>query len=279
MKILTYSFKLGDFQCHVIQENTIPHKAGDLIVNADLEQLERVASESNINLEEIPVDFNCLLVNTGEKNVLIDAGFRNGNVTAGLESLGMSPEDIDVLIITHTDYDHIGGILTDDEQPVFPRASYFLLESSWDLWSTPEKRKELTALHHWPEEKTQFIWETYSKIVDRTAFVASEEEFIPGFRLIPATGHRYDHSVVKIASSGEKLLHLADAVAHPLIMANHSWASTYDSVPEQAAATKGELLDWSVRESALIFGSHFPLPGIGTVQPSDGGWRWLPREG
>ena len=94
------------------------------------------------------------------------------------------------------------------------------------------------------------------------------------FRLIPAIGHRCDHSVLNVFSSSDQLLHISDAVAHPLFLAQRGWYSTYDSDPAQAVITKQQLLDWCASEKALVVGAHFPFPGIGYVQQQDKGWRW-----
>jgi glyoxylase-like metal-dependent hydrolase (beta-lactamase superfamily II) len=122
----------------------------------------------------------------------------------------------------------------------------------------------------------QFAWETYSKIQDLMLFVEPKEEFISGIQLIPAPGHRYDHSVVKVTSSGEQLLHISDALAHPLFMGNTDWYSTYDANPAQALEIKRKLMDMCVSENLLVFGAHFPFPGLGYVKQEQERWGWQP---
>jgi glyoxylase-like metal-dependent hydrolase (beta-lactamase superfamily II) len=279
MKSSTYQFKLSDLQCSVISDFERVQSADELIPNADQEQLEQVALEFDLDLDKITLGYNCLLINTGEQTILVDAGFgelTQGNLHQGLEALGYSPGDIDVIILTHSDYDHIGGVLDEEGQAVFPNARYFVLKDAWDFWSSPEKRSELKALNDWPEEKIEYGWRTFSEIRNLLTPVEPEEEFLPGFRLIPAPGHRYDHAALKIASAGKKLLHIGDAMTHPLFMAVRDWYSAYDSVPEQAVATRLELLAWCVSENALMFGAHFPFPGVGHVKQQGGGWQWNP---
>ncbi len=133
MKSKTCRFKLGNFECFIINDHSSTNTAYQLIVNANQELLERVASEIDLNPDKIPVDYNCLLVNTGDQNVLIDTGFGRrfeGLLHPGLKFLGFDPGDIDVIIITHSDYDHIGGILDKEGQPAFPNAHYFISEDA-----------------------------------------------------------------------------------------------------------------------------------------------------
>ncbi len=103
-----------------------------------------------------------------------------------------------------------------------------------------------------------------------------DDEFLPGFHMYPAIGHRYDHDVLKIETSGEKLIHFADGLLHPLMMANRAWYYSYDIEPAQAVETKEQLLEWCAAEKALVFATHFPFPGLGTIERRNTKWQWHP---
>lgn len=280
MKTRTYPFKIGEYQGSVLYDQASDHSVEELIVNPKVEELEQITDEYDFELNEIWVGYNNLLLGIGDQYVLVDAGIRRpiGELCLGLEELKIDPGDIETIIITHSDRDHIGGILDEQGDIAFPNARYVLLEDSWGHWSTKQNRTELTKLNKWTKDKTQFIWETFSKIKDLILLVKPGEEFIPGLRLFPALGHRYDHSILKVTSSGEQLVHIADALAHPLFMGNRNWVSTYDADPIRAVATKIELMDMCASENALVFGPHFPFPGLGYVQQGYGRWKWHPLE-
>jgi len=275
----TYPFVLGEFQGFVLNDATNDHTAEELIVNPEAEELEQIAQEFGFELSKIAVGYNNLLLRRGDQNVLVDAGIRRpiGRLWEGLEALQVEPGDIDAIVITHSDRDHIGGILDQEGELSFPKSEYFILEDSWQYWSKEAKRAELTSLNKWNEEKTQFAWDTYSKIKDRLRTVPAGEPFIPGIRLFPAPGHRYDHSIVRITSAGELLIHLSDSLAHPLFMANREWYSTYDADPSQAVDIKIKLLDMCASENALVFAAHFPFPGLGTIRKAGDRWKWQPK--
>ena len=280
-----YRFKIGDHQCFIIQDDSEVWTADYLIGPATTqEQLAQIALDFELDPGKIPISFNNLLVSTGRGNVLIDAGSgkrpypggNEGQLLQNLDSLGIHPGNIDGIIITHSDYDHIGGILNKDGQLEFPNARYYLSANSWGYWSSSEGRSKIATLHAWPGERIEYVWETYSTIRDQLTIVDYEVEFLQGFRMYPAVGHRYDHDSLTIESSGEKLIHLADALAHPLIMTNRAWYYSYDVEPEQAIETKERLLERCVSEKALVFAAHFPFPGLGTIQRRDTQWQWQP---
>jgi glyoxylase-like metal-dependent hydrolase (beta-lactamase superfamily II) len=276
--VKSHSFKLGEFECLVIQDQATVMPLVDLVANEEPEDLEQVSRRLGLPAEGVAVGYNCLLVRTGEQNVLVDAGFgrrlegQEGALFQGLEATGIGAEQIDRIVITHADRDHIGGILDEKGAFVYPHARYVMWQGAWDYWSDKDNFQE------WPQEIVSFIRGTILRLQSRLECVGADEEFLPGLQIEPAVGHRHDHVVLRVASQGKQLLHLADAVVHPIFVDQQDWASTYDSVPEQALAVKRRLLDRAAKEGTLLFGAHFPFPCLGYVKPGKTAWKWLPEE-
>ncbi|OEF99687.1 metallohydrolase [Vulcanibacillus modesticaldus] len=53
---------------------------------------------------------NSIYIGTDEYNLLIDAGLSGKKIEMGLEKIGVSPKDIDGILITHEHDDHVKGI-------------------------------------------------------------------------------------------------------------------------------------------------------------------------
>jgi hypothetical protein len=100
---------VGDVECIAVADVTLDYAADALFANAPKESAEQMVREHGLQLEEIPLSFTRLVINSGRQRVLVDTGLGAGVVpSAGrlLENLqpeGITPEDIDTL----TDYQRL----------------------------------------------------------------------------------------------------------------------------------------------------------------------------
>jgi len=53
---------------------------------------------------------NCIYVGSANTHILIDSGITGKKLKAGLDMIGLNPEDIDGILITHEHSDHIKGL-------------------------------------------------------------------------------------------------------------------------------------------------------------------------
>ena len=235
-----HAFKIGNYQCVALKdkEQQIPlTKQFPQVSEYDLK--EAIAA---CGLTEMTptVGFNLLYVDTGFHKVLIDSGYPDQELGASLVAAGISPEDINALIITHGDGDHIGGIAN------FSNAQVYMPEKAYQLWTTNEGQKQMidefeqVFKHILPADmlpkvlasRLKYGTVVLPKLRNRINTIDPRRPIFPGVRMVEAFGHRSDHYAVEIESTGEVLLHIVDAFRHPIQVLQPTWYSFLDSYPE-----------------------------------------------
>ncbi len=284
-----YHFKVGDFQCiavsdgtHTYSPPTFPPPAIFLFANAPREHLEQTLGEHNLNLEqwtEWVSPYICLVVNTGEHQVLVDTGAGDlapttGKLVQNLKAVGIAPEDIDTVIITHGHPDHIGGNTDTEGRPVFLNARYVMWQDEWDFWTSEQAETKLDE--HIRDVLLSYARKNLPPIQGRLHLVNRETEILPGIKAIAAVGHTPGHMALAVSSKGEQLLCVSDTILHPIHLEQPEWHAAVDFDPKQFQATRRRILKRAVDEKALVLAFHFPFPGLGHVSQSGDTWQWEP---
>lgn len=76
---------------------------------------------------------NGLVVEAGATRVLMDCGFSLSETRARLARLGLAPEDLDAVIVTHEHSDHIGGVARLAAKYELP---VWCTHGTWNNWRT-----------------------------------------------------------------------------------------------------------------------------------------------
>lgn len=197
-----------------------------------------------------PASVSVVLVESEGKRILVDTGngVADSLMLPGLASIGVKPEDIDYLYITHFHGDHLGGMMN-GEQVVFPNAQVYVSTLEYDAWMTSpalEKRREQAAK----------IMGAYQERLHKFSF----GETLPGNVLaIDAVGHTPGHTaylVDKCLIIGDLLHGAALQIPHPELCA------TFDMDREKAVETRKRLLAEAKSKGFVLTGMHLPEPGF-----------------
>jgi len=265
-----YKFNIGNFECIALKDKSqqIPlTKQFPQVSEADLKVALTQCGLSNMNPT---VGFNCLYVNTGVHKIMIDCGYADEQLRESMQAAEISYDEVDSVIITHGDGDHIGGISN------YKNAQFYIPEKAYQLWTTEDGQQQMveefervfekilpqTALVNKMKGRLKYGIEVLPSIKHKINLVDTKQPVFPGIRILPAFGHRSDHYAVEIESDGNTLLHIVDAFRHPIQIQYPDWYSFIDSYPEKTVETIQSLLNRASEKKAMLFGAHFEFPGL-----------------
>ena len=284
-----YRFDVGCFKCIAISDGTFsyPHPSKNVFinffVNAPEDHLKRVLRDHYLvpeQWEEYVSPYTCLVISKGKDHVLIDTGAGNiapttGNLIPNLKAEGISPEDIDTVIITHGHPDHIGGSIDSEGKPAFPNARYVMWKDECDFWTDPDL-SGLKIDDHGKEILVKVAQNALHQIRDQLELIKRETEIKPGIRAISAPGHTPGHIAIEVVSDDAQLLYMSDTVLHPIHLEQPEWCSSVAFDPEKVMASRLRLLSKAASEKALVMATHFPFPGLGYIEKKEEAWKWQP---
>jgi glyoxylase-like metal-dependent hydrolase (beta-lactamase superfamily II) len=275
----TVTFQLGRFSCTAIEDSEISINANEFFSGIDSDKMRAAFVEAGFNPEAVPLSLQDFIVDTGKDLVLIDTGLgkpvyaNEGKLIQSLGALGIAPEDVDLVIITHGHWDHIGGIADENGQLQFPNARHVMSKTAWDYWTSEENLAQMS------ESGRDWARENLPPLKDIVELVEGDTVVLPGFRVIAAPGHTVGQMAVLVESGKHKLLCLADAAHNPVQMIYPDIGYTGDMDREKAKATRQELVEKSIAGHYLVFCCHFPFPGLGYIEEIDGQRVWKELEG
>jgi len=216
-----------------------------------------------------------LLVNTGLPEADAGVPFDPPGlepIRQALAEVGVSPEEVTAVALTHLHPDHVGGNLVMDQgrlQPAFPRARYLV------------QRAEAAAAS-FPNERTRADYDPAQLEALRQAgvleIVSGRQRLSKTVQLLPAPGHTPGQQCVHIADRGESALYTTDLAIVPVQAERLAWISALDTHPRQSLESKRDLLGRAVEEGTLLLFEHEPDDGrcLGRLLPNGKRWRFQP---
>jgi glyoxylase-like metal-dependent hydrolase (beta-lactamase superfamily II) len=224
------------------------------------------------------------IVRTPEHLVLIDTGvgndkrresnpvwhLRTGSFLDDLAAAGVTPEQVDLVVITHMHVDHVGWntrLVDGRWVPTFPSARYVFAGEEWSFWRHEHARggDEHGCID---DSVLPVVASGQADLVDATHVVDR------WLRLEPSTGHTPGHVSVRLTTRAGDAVFSGDLMHRVVQVAEPQWSSRFCHDGAQAAKTRRDFVERHADSGTLILPAHFPRPGY--IVRAGGGFRFTP---
>ncbi|RMD50772.1 MAG: MBL fold metallo-hydrolase [Ignavibacteria bacterium] len=271
--------KIGKYDLIPLETGTFGLDGGAMfgIIPKPLWERTNPADEKN----RIKLGARCLLLKSNDKNILIDTGVGSywdekfykiydlQNQTTNLENSltenGITPDQIDEVLLTHLHFDHTGGSTKFEGGkwvPAFPNAKYIVQKEHYEWAINPSDR-----------DRGSFIKNRFEPLREEGVLeLTNEKQFDDEIEAVIINGHTFSQQMIKISDSSNTLLYCGDL----LPTSSHipiPYVMGYDLQPLITVKEKKEILPKAVDENWILFFEHDPYCIAGTVEKTDKGFK------
>jgi len=267
------SLELGDIKIFSLSDGTVRLDGGAMfgVVPRVLWEKTNPPDEKN----RILLGINPILIQSGNKNILVETGMgarwddkfrdmyaivRGLTLHKSLALLGLTPDDIDIVINTHLHFDHAGGNTvkeaTGELKPAFPRARYIVQKVEMEEAKAPGERSRASYRpgDFLPVEEAGLF-----ELADGDAEV-SEGVFV--FR---TSGHNKGIQLVRVEGGGKTAIFLSDIMPTTTHI-KYPFIAAYDLFPLDTLKAKKRIIKQAAEEGWFLFFYHDPLTRCAKVR-------------
>lgn len=238
--------------------------------------------------DRIPLACRCLLIEWNGLKILCEAGIgaffepklaerfgvqdhESHKLLENLNALGIQPEDIDYVILSHLHFDHAGGLLPSYQELsrghddlIFPKAQFVIGEKAWQRAQTPHPRDRASFVPLLNKKLSESGRVTLIKNCEVPAQLTGLLSFFESNGHTPGQMHTLVHCKDKdIVFAGD--LVPGEAWVHlPITMG-------YDRFAEKVIEEKQELYNNFDNKNLFLFFTHDPQSAMGRLSKNDKG--------
>ncbi|ETX15990.1 twin-arginine translocation pathway signal protein [Roseivivax halodurans JCM 10272] len=270
-------FSVGDIIVTCLGDGGL-HIGPDALIGIDASGYDTLMAEQFHDPETFTAAVNAFAIQTGDETILIDAGAAGamgdtlGQLGGNLEAAGIDPASVTKLIATHLHPDHVAGMLN-ESGPAFPQAEFMVSETERAFWSDEANFSGQPQMVLDFMKLAQNVLSAYS---DNLTTFEGEASVASGVTALPLPGHTPGHTGFMVSSGDAQLLIWADIVhVTPVQFARPDVAIGFDVDPDQAVATRQQILDRVATDRLRVAGSHIGFPGVANVAREGEGYRMV----
>jgi glyoxylase-like metal-dependent hydrolase (beta-lactamase superfamily II) len=278
-----YALQVGDIDVLVISDGVLPIPAETMAYNADAADLATWLDDMFLPPDVLDWPLNVAVVRSGDQTVLIDAGLglefpdfpRAGQLALRLQAAGIDPASVTDVVLTHMHMDHIGGLLGDGlKARLSPDLRVHVAAAEAEFWESPD-----FSHTHMPAPVPDALRSAASRFLDEYRSqlrpFETDYEVAPGVLVSRTGGHTPGHSVVRLASGGDRLTFAGDAVFQ-VGFDQPDWFNGFEHDPEEAARVRVRLLRELAATGEALVATHLPFPSVCRVAVAGNVFRCVP---
>jgi len=278
-----YALKVGDIDVLVISDGVLPIPAVTMATNADSSDLVAWLDDMFLPRDVLEWPLNVVVVRSGDRTILIDSGLgvefpdfpQAGRLAVRLEAAGIDPASLTDVVLTHMHMDHIGGLLADGlRRRLRPDLRVHVASAEAEFWESPDFSRT-----NMPEGVPDALRSAASRLLDEYRSqlrpFETDHEVAPGVVVCRTGGHTPGHSVVRLASGGDRLTFAGDAVFQ-VGFDQPGWFNGFEHDPEEAARVRVRLLGELAAAGEPLVATHLSFPSVCHVAVAGDAFRCVP---
>jgi glyoxylase-like metal-dependent hydrolase (beta-lactamase superfamily II) len=267
--------KFGDFEIVPFVEQEFRLDGGSMFGVVPKKIWSNLVPVDENNL--ITMEANLFVLKAGNINILFDTGLGdclterekkvyaatgNSNIETGLKHIGLGPEDVHMVFLSHLHTDHAGGAVKSVDgkyMPRFRKARYFVQKIEWDDCMNPNER---TAAVYIPERMSAL------EKADQLELIDGDADILPGIRVVRTGGHTPGHQAIEATANGMTVVYYAD-----IMPSSHHvkipYIAAVDLDPLETMAVKRVLIERLLECNGAIVFDHDIDIKIGRLTQED----------
>ena len=279
-----YALRVGEIDVLVVSDGVLSLPGAMLAHNADPAVRAAWLNDMFLPPDVLEWALNVVVVRSGGRTILIDAGLgvdpnlnlpRAGRLALRLEAAGIDLSSVTDVVLTHLHMDHIGGLLADGVRGrLRPDLRVHLAAAEAEFWASPDFSR-VSMPPGFPDALRSAAKRFLDEYRSQLRPFEEEYEVVPGVVVRRTGGHTPGHSVVRLASGGDRLMFAGDAVFavgfdHP------EWYNGFEHDPEEAARVRVRLFQELAANRGSLVATHLSFPSVCHVAVAGDVFRWVP---
>jgi glyoxylase-like metal-dependent hydrolase (beta-lactamase superfamily II) len=277
-----YALQIGEIDVLVVSDGVLTLPGAMLAHNADPSVRAAWLDDNFLPPDAFDWALNAVLVRSGGRAILVDAGMgeefplpRAGQLVHRLEAAGINLSSVTDVVLTHMHMDHVGGLLIDCvKEQLRPDLRIHVAAAEVTFWESPDFSR-VSMPPGFPDALRKTAKRFLNEYRRKLQTFEDEHEVAPGVLVTRTGGHTPGHSVVRLASGGDRLTFAGDLVftvgfEHP------EWHNGFEHDPEEASRARVRLLRELAANRELLVATHMPFPSVGHVAVAGDAFRWVP---